>query len=105
MAGAASGVAAHLPVGPPVDARPARRPEAVRLEGRFGLVEKLLPHHAAALWQAVRDHDHIWTYMSSYGPFDDGASFHIGSWAALCSTIRFPMRWWIPAVRRSELQP
>jgi RimJ/RimL family protein N-acetyltransferase len=75
MAGAASGVAAHLPVGPPVDARPARRPEAVRLEGRFGLVEKLEPHHAASLWEAVRDHDHIWTYMSSYGPFDDGASF------------------------------
>jgi len=27
------------------------------------------------LWEAVRGHDHIWTYMSSYGPFADPKTF------------------------------
>jgi RimJ/RimL family protein N-acetyltransferase len=80
MSRAAPETAAHQPVGPPVDARPARKPEAVRLGGRFGLVEKLQPHHAAALWEAVRGHDQIWTYMSSYGPFDGVVSF--SDWVA-----------------------
>jgi len=60
-----------LPIGPPVDATPARRPGPVALEGRYGRVERLSLHHAAALWNAVQGHDQIWTYMSSYGPFAD----------------------------------
>ena len=37
---------ADLPIGPPVDATPARRPEAVSLAGRFGSVERLdAAHH------------------------------------------------------------
>ena len=34
------GAQASLPIGPPVDTAPARRPEPVVLEGRFGRVEE-----------------------------------------------------------------
>src|SRR5262245_26509706 len=68
------------PVGFVVDPRPAHRPEAVKLEGRFGLVEKLHVDHAPDLWEAVCGHDHIWTYMSSYGPFESQSSF--ADWVA-----------------------
>jgi len=63
------------PVGPPVDATPARRPEPVTIEGRYGRVERLGVEHAATLWEAVAEHDAIWTYMSTYGPFADLAAF------------------------------
>ena len=63
------------PVGPPVDATLARRPGPVTLDGRFGRVERLAQHHDAALWDTVRGHDAIWTYMSAYGPFADFAAF------------------------------
>ena len=57
------------PIGPPVDATPARAPEPVTLEGRYGRVERLRPDHDADLWSVVKGHDPIWTYMSTYGPF------------------------------------
>ena len=63
------------PVGPPVDDEPAARPGPVTLQGRFGRVEKLVPMHAGALWQAVQGHDELWTYMPSYGPFADATAF------------------------------
>jgi RimJ/RimL family protein N-acetyltransferase len=63
------------PVGPPVDATPARRPEPVTLEGRYGRVERLAQRHDATLWTAVAGHDRTWTYMSAYGPFADFAAF------------------------------
>jgi RimJ/RimL family protein N-acetyltransferase len=64
------------PIGDPVDATPAQKPGPVRLEGRFGTVERLNARlHAADLWQAVQGHDHIWTYLSSYGPFADETAF------------------------------
>ena len=78
----------ELPIGPPVDATPARRPGPVVLEGRYGRLEKLAAHHAAALWDAVRGHDHIWTYMSSYGPFADGKTFD--DWVASRTTLEDP---------------
>ena len=55
------------------------------LEGRFGRVERLAQHHDAALWDAVKGHDQIWTYMSSYGPFANFAAFAawVGSRLAL----------------------
>jgi RimJ/RimL family protein N-acetyltransferase len=62
------------PVGFPVDATPAQRPSPVTLEGRCGHVERLAQDHDAALWNAVKGHDHIWTYMS-YGPLADFAAF------------------------------
>jgi RimJ/RimL family protein N-acetyltransferase len=65
-----------LPLGEPVDATPAQRPFSVRLDGRFGSVEKLnVDRHGASLWKAFEAHDRIWTYMSSYGPFPDQIAF------------------------------
>lgn len=63
------------PVGLPVDQTPAQPPGPVTLAGRYGRVEKLDMRHAADLWQAYAGHDHIWTYMSTYGPFADTAAF------------------------------
>ena len=62
------------PVGLPIDATPAQRPSPVMIEGRHGRIERLAQHHDAALWNAVKGHDHIWTYMS-YGPLADSAAF------------------------------
>jgi RimJ/RimL family protein N-acetyltransferase len=63
------------PVGVKVDVAPARRPEAVVLEGRFGRVEKLdATRHGAALWQALKDDNKTWSYLG-YGPFADEAAF------------------------------
>jgi RimJ/RimL family protein N-acetyltransferase len=63
------------PIGPVVDARRAEWPDAVTLAGRCGVVERLQPSkHGASLWNAVRGHDKLWTYMA-YGPFADEAAF------------------------------
>jgi RimJ/RimL family protein N-acetyltransferase len=76
------------PVGPEVDAAPAKRPGTVVLEGRFGRVEKLDPvRHRAALWEAVRGHDELWTYMS-YGPFAREAEF--AAWLEQRATLDDP---------------
>ena len=63
------------PIGLPVDTTPAQPPGPVTLQGRHGRIEKLNAGHAAALWPRVKDHDHIWTYMSRYGPFSGLAEF------------------------------
>ncbi len=76
------------PVGEPVDATPAARPGPVALQGRYGRVEKLGPAHAPTLWEAVKDHDSIWTYMPSYGPFPDPSSF--GTWVAARAGVDDP---------------
>jgi RimJ/RimL family protein N-acetyltransferase len=63
------------PIGSPVDSRRAESPDAVTLTGRHGAVERLQPlRHRAGLWDAVRGHDKLWTYMA-YGPFADEAAF------------------------------
>ncbi len=62
-------------IGAPVDDTPAACPGPVTLEGRYGRVEKLARQHAASLWDAVKDHETIWTYMSQYGPFADAGEF------------------------------
>jgi RimJ/RimL family protein N-acetyltransferase len=64
------------PVGLPVaDTSPAPRPGPVTLQGRYGRVERLAQNHDNDLWQAVKDDDTLWTYMSAYGPFSDAAAF------------------------------
>jgi RimJ/RimL family protein N-acetyltransferase len=63
------------PVGLPVDATPAKLPGPVTLEGRYGRVERLDVRHTADLWQAVKDDDATWTYMSTYGPFTGPDAF------------------------------
>jgi RimJ/RimL family protein N-acetyltransferase len=78
----------ELPIGPEVDTTPARRPGPVVLQGRFGHLEKLATHHGTALWRAVQGHDHIWTYMSSYGPFADQQAF--ADWIASRVTLEDP---------------
>ena len=70
----------YPPTGQPIgllvaNTTPAPRPGPVTLDGRFGRVERLAPHHGAGFWDAVKGHDHIWTYMSSYGPFEDFQKF------------------------------
>ncbi len=68
------------PIGSPVDATAARRPQAVALEGRFGRIERLdARRHVGDLWSAFKSHDQLWTYMS-YGPFADETAF--GEWLA-----------------------
>jgi RimJ/RimL family protein N-acetyltransferase len=62
------------PVGPPVDATPAKFPGDVTLKGRTGTVERLnAARHGADLIAALRDHDQVWTYIPA-GPFPDNAS-------------------------------
>ena len=76
------------PIGLRVDTTPAGRPAAVVLEGRFGRAEKLDPaRHGADLWDAVRGHDALWTYMS-YGPFADAAAF--SAWLAERAKLEDP---------------
>jgi RimJ/RimL family protein N-acetyltransferase len=75
--------------GPPVDATPATRPGPVVLEGRFGRVEKLdAARHGNALWNAVKGHDQIWTYLSAYGPFASEAAF--SDWLAGRASLEDP---------------
>ena len=63
------------PIGPPVDATPAKRPGPVTLDGRFCKIEKLdVARHGQSLWRAMKADDRLWTYMG-YGPFRDETSF------------------------------
>ncbi|MBK8009124.1 MAG: GNAT family N-acetyltransferase [Rhizobiales bacterium] len=58
-----------------VDATPAKRPEPVTIQGRYGRLEKLnAAKHAGALWEAVKGHDQVWTYLFN-GPFSERADF------------------------------
>jgi RimJ/RimL family protein N-acetyltransferase len=75
------------PVGLLVDATPALPPGPATLEGRYGRVERLAQHHDAALWNGVKGHDQIWTYMS-YGPLADFAAF--SKWLASRLTLDDP---------------
>lgn len=62
-------------VGQAVDATPAKRPRPVSIKGRYGSLEKLVAlKHASALWEAVKDHDEVWTYLF-HGPFSERAAF------------------------------
>ncbi len=80
---------AEMPAGSKVDATPATRPGPVVLEGRFGRVEKLdASRHGKALWNAVKGHDQIWTYMSAYGPFAHEAAF--SDWLASRAILEDP---------------
>ena len=64
----------QYPIGDPVNVASADLPGPVNLVGRFGQLAKLdADRHSAALWDAVKRHDHIWTYMA-YGPFADDAA-------------------------------
>lgn len=64
------------PIGLPVEkAGAAPRPGPVILKGRYGRLEKLQPDHASDLWTVFAGHDHVWTYISTDGPFADPSEF------------------------------
>lgn len=63
------------PIGLPVDTAPAKRPEPVVLQGRYGRVEKLEANHAADLWKVFAGHPGVWTYISTDGPFTTEVEF------------------------------
>lgn len=59
-----------------LDFKAAARPDDVRLAGRYGSVVKLDPlQHGAALWNGVKDHSDLWSYLP-YGPFENAKAFH-----------------------------
>jgi RimJ/RimL family protein N-acetyltransferase len=77
-----------LPVGPPVDATPAQLPGPGSLKGRYGSVERLSAvKHGPDLWDAVRGHDDVWTYMG-YGPFSATGPF--STWLAEREALQDP---------------
>ena len=79
---------ATRPVGSPVDAKPAPRPGAVKLAGRYGSVVRLdAGRDAGSLWQAVRADDNVWTYLA-YGPF--AAESQFADWLAERETLKDP---------------
>jgi RimJ/RimL family protein N-acetyltransferase len=68
---------ADQPVGPPVDTKPARRPERTALSGRFVRVVPLeAEHHLDDLFACMGGPQHasLWTYMFD-GPFHDRRAF------------------------------
>jgi len=75
-------------VGSPVDPTPAPRPGPVKLAGRYGSVVRLNARRdAGSLWQAVRGHDKVWTYLA-YGPFAGESQF--ADWLAERETLDDP---------------
>jgi RimJ/RimL family protein N-acetyltransferase len=65
------------PIGPLVDARPAKRPERVTLDGRFVTLTPLnAAAHADALFDAANGSakDQVWDYLFD-GPYTDRATF------------------------------
>jgi RimJ/RimL family protein N-acetyltransferase len=80
-----------LPVGGPVDARPARPPQRRALEGRFVRVRPLDPEaDADELWDVSHDGaqaDRLWTYM--YDPFADRAAMR--AWLDGCAASSDPL--------------
>jgi RimJ/RimL family protein N-acetyltransferase len=64
------------PIGLPVKkTEAAPRPGPVTLKGRYGRLEKLRPEHWSDLWAVFAGHDHVWTYISTDGPFPDRSEF------------------------------
>jgi RimJ/RimL family protein N-acetyltransferase len=63
------------PIGLPVDTTAAQRPGPVVFRGRYGRLEKLGSFHTVDLWSAFAGHDHVWTYISTDGPFATAAEF------------------------------
>ena len=76
-----------LPLGRPVDANPALRPDAPCLAGRHVVLIPLQPERdAQALFEATsgQERAHLWAYLFN-GPFDDPASMRTYLEAAAAS--------------------
>ena len=72
-----------------LDFQPAVRPGDVRLKGRYGSVVRLdPPSHGEAIWNAVKEHVGLWTYLP-YGPFPSEEMF--AGWLAERRRIERPL--------------
>ena len=61
------------PIGPAIDATPARRPERKPIEGRFVRLEpRDAAAHGPALWRNLAGADAVWDYLFD-GPYPDAA--------------------------------
>ena len=72
-----AGAFADQPIGPPVDARPAKRPERTTLAGRrVTLVPLDADRHADALFPLANggEQDRVWAYLAD-GPYTDPQAF------------------------------
>ena len=78
------------PLGPTVDPLPRPLPARAPLRGPHVVLEPLHRRHAAELWDAARDADASWAYLS-YGPFptEDALAAHVAELAA----SHDPMAW------------
>jgi len=67
---------AERPVGAPVDAHPAKRPQRPTLKGRHVTLVPLAAEHARSLFEnsSGAANDSLWTYLP-YGPFDSFDAF------------------------------
>jgi RimJ/RimL family protein N-acetyltransferase len=71
--------------------QPVPHPQPITLEGRTVTIEPLdATQHAASLWNAVRGHDELWTWMGD-GPYTDEESFRatIAAKQAAINTVFF----------------
>ena len=69
--------ASGLPIGPPVDVSPARRPERIVLRGRMVTIAPLDPSkHAESLFSGTHgpEKQKLWLYLGE-GPFADRGAF------------------------------
>jgi hypothetical protein len=69
--------ASGLPIGPPVDVSPARRPERIVLRGRMVTIAPLDPSkHAESLFSGTHgpEKQKLWLYLGE-GPFADLGAF------------------------------
>ncbi|MCB1542694.1 MAG: GNAT family N-acetyltransferase [Rhodoblastus sp.] len=80
------------PIGPPVDATPAPRPQRRTFEGRFVRLEPLTIAHARDFHEATHgpDKEAIWRYLF-VGPFADYASFE--TYCAAGAQSADPLHW------------
>ncbi|MCZ0813129.1 GNAT family protein [Roseovarius sp. EGI FJ00037] len=77
------------PVGPPVkEWQTPPRPGPERIEGRYALLERLSPEHAAPLFSSFSGHDWVWDYMP-VGPFASPETFQ--EWLSAAASRDDPM--------------
>ena len=83
-------MSSNNPIGAPVDASPAKKPERRTLEGAHVRLEPLAAAHAPDLHAATHgpDADRIWRYLFT-GPYPDFASFE--AWCAASAKSEDPV--------------
>ena len=92
MAGTSPAMTSSAPIGPPVDATPAPRPERRAFDGAHIRLEPLTTAHARDLYSATHGDNarDIWRYLFT-GPYADIASFE--AWCATAAQSADPVHW------------